>query len=408
MKAVEIANGIYRISANIGSQDLFEGIWPIPNGVALNSYIVRGEKIALIDMVKDWEGAVDKISVQLSSLQITLEDIDYLVLNHMEPDHTGWLTELRKKNPNLKIYCTKKAVPLVKAFYGIEDNVYAVGTGDSLDLGGKKLLFEPTPNIHWPETMVTLEPESGVLFSCDAFGSYGKVGDRVFDDELTEKEHAFFERETLRYYANIVSTFSTFVERGIRKVAELGIDIKVIAPSHGIIWRGNPGKILEDYIRLASYMNGPAEEEVTLIWSSMYGNTQALLDTVIKGVKSEGVPMHIHQVPQEHASFVLASAWRSSGIIIGTPTYEYKMFPPMYSILDILDRSHVTNRKVMRFGSFGWSGGAQKQFDEFANSLKWDCVGTVEYQGAPTEEDISKAYAMAKELAVSVKNWKKD
>ncbi len=403
MKPIEIADGIFRVSTNIGSRDLFEGIWPIPNGVSLNSYVVRGEKIALIDLVKDWENAVDDVSVQLKSLQIQLEDIDYLILNHMEPDHTGWLAEMKRRNPDVQIICSKKAVPLVRAFYGIEENIRAVGSGDSLDLGGRKLIFEDTPNIHWPETIMTLEPESGVLFSCDAFGAFGKVGDAVFDDQLTDKEHEFFARETLRYYANIVSTFSPFVIRGIKKLAQ--VDVRIIAPSHGIIWRANPAKIINDYLKLASYMNGPAEKEITLIWSSMYGNTEALLPSIIKGVEDEGIPLHIHRVPQEHASFVLASAWRSSGIIIGAPTYEYRMFPPMYAILDILDRSHVNNRKVMRFGSYGWSGGAHKQFEEVTNSLKWDCVGTVEYQGAPDEADREAAYNTARELAQAVRAW---
>ena len=403
MKAVELAAGVFRISANIGSQDLFEGIWPIPNGVSLNSYIVKGKKIALIDLVKDWEGAIDEVTLQLNSLQINLEDIDYLILNHMEPDHTGWLSELRKKNPEIKILCSKKAVPLVKAFYGIDDNVMAVKSGDSLDLGGKRLLFEETPNIHWPETIMTIEPEAGILFSCDAFGSFGKVGEAVFDDQLSVTEHEFFKKETLRYYSNIVSTFSTFVERGIKKLENA--DIKTIAPSHGIIWRSKPEKIIQEYLKLASYMNGPAEKEITMIWSSMYGNTEALLDSIIKGVKKEDVPLTIHRVPQEHVSFVLSSVWKSSGIIIGTPTYEYKMFPPMYAAMDILERSHVMNRKVLRFGSYGWSGGAQKQYDEFVTSMKWDCYGAIEYQGAPTDVDKQATYLKARELAVAVKVW---
>ncbi len=403
MKALEIAPDIYSVMANIGNQDLFEGIWPIPQGVSLNSYIVKGEKVALIDLVKDWEHAIDEITAQIGTIGLTLESIDYLIINHMEPDHTGWLKEMKEKNPGIQIFCSKKAVPLISAFYGIEDGVTAVGSGDELDLGGKKLIFEDTPNIHWPETMMTYEPESGTLFSCDAFGSFGRVGEHVFDDQLTEEEMSFYEKETERYYANIVSTFSTFVEKGIKKLE--GLDIKVIAPSHGIIWRENPAKIVEHYKKLASYKNGPAEQEVTVVWSSMYGNTQQLLDSILAGLESEGVKAHVHRVPQEHVSFVLASAWRSSGIIIGTPTYEYKMFPPMYAVLDVLERSHVLNRKAFRFGSYGWSGGAQKQYDEFIKSMKWDCSGSVEYQGAPTEEDKQKGYDMAVGIAKQVKAW---
>jgi flavorubredoxin len=277
-----------------------------------------------------------------------------------------------------------------------------VKTGDSIDLGGKTLQFVETPNIHWPETMMTFEPESGTLFSCDGFGAYGQY-DHCFDDELTREERELLSTELERYYANIVSSFSLFVQRGIAKLAEL--PVKIVAPSHGVVWRREPQKVIDWYGLLASYMNGPAEPEITLVWSSMYGNTASLLSAVREGVASEGVKLYELQVPQTHESFVLEKAWRSSGLIIGMPTYEYKMFPPMYHVLDVLERSHVNNRKVMRFGSFGWSGGAQKQFDPFVESLKWDCVGNVEYQGAPSDVDRQKAREMAAELARQVKGW---
>lgn len=404
MKPDVLVPGIHRVHARIGSRDLFEGIWPIEHGVLLNSYVVQGSKAtAFIDLVKDWEGAVGEVESQLDSLDLTFKDVDYLVLNHMEPDHTGSMGELCKKNPNMKIICTKKAVPLVKAFYGIEENVQAVVSGDSIDLGGKTLIFEETPNIHWPETMMTFVPEDGILFSCDAFGSFGQY-DHCFDDELTKDEWALLIPETERYYANIVSSFSQFVLRGIQKLAKL--DIKMVAPSHGIVWRKEPSRVINHYKRLAEYMNGPAEPEITFVWSSMYGNTAALVPIIKKAIEEEGVKVHLHEVPKEHASHVLASAWRSSGLVIGMPTYEYRMFPPMYHILDVLDRSHVNNRKVMRFGSYGWSGGAQKQFDPVVEALKWDCLGVVEYQGAFTEEDKQKAVEIAKALAKSVKEWK--
>ncbi len=299
----------------------------------------------------------------------------------MEPDHTGWLTQLKEQNPNLQIYCSKKAVPLVKAFYKIEEGVTAVGSGDSLDLGGGKVLvFEDTPNIHWPETMVTFEQSTGVLFPCDAFGSFGQTKERIFDDQLNAEDREFYWRETLRYYANIVSTFSSFVLKAIDKLS--GLDIKVIAPSHGIIWRKDPAEVIEQYRKLASYHNGPAEKEITMIWSSMYGNTEKLVQPVIDAVESEGVKINVHRVPQEHVSFVLADAWKSAGLIFGMPTYEYRMFPPMAHVLVIFDRSHVKFRKIFRFGSFGWSGGAQKQFHEMTDGLKWECIEPVEWQGA--------------------------
>ena len=349
MKAIEIAESIYRIAANIGNKDLFEGIWPIPDGVSINSYLIKGEKTVLVDLVKDWDDALEQVNSQLQDAETPLEKIDYLVLNHMEPDHTGWLSEMKEKNPGLKIYCSKKSVPLIKAFYKIEDNIFPVGSGDELDIGnGKTLVFEDAPNVHWPETMVTFEKSTGVLFSCDAFGSFGKVTDHVFDDELTADEEVFYEKETLRYYANIVSTFSSFVLKAIDKVS--GLDIRVIAPSHGIIWRKNPGKIVEEYRKLASYHNGPAAKEITFVWSSMYGNTENLVQPIIDAVEAEGVKINVHRVPQEHVSFALADAWKSAGLIFGMPTYEYRMFPPMAHVLDIFDRSHVKFRKISDSG----------------------------------------------------------
>jgi flavorubredoxin len=397
----KIVDNVYRVSAKIGSRDLFEGIWPIPNGVMLNSYVVKGEKKnVLIDLVKDWDGAEDAIERQMKELDLCVKDIDVIVINHMEPDHTGALRTFVEKNPNVEFMCSAKAKPLIEAFYDVTENITVVKDGDSLDVGGKTLNFVMTPNIHWPETMMTYIVEDGILFSCDGFGAYGRF-DSAFDDELSEEESTLLETELERYYANIVSSFSTFTIRGIKKVEHL--DIRVVCPSHGIMWRKEPHKVINWYHTLASYMNGPREKEITIVWSSMYGNTQSLLDSFVKGVESEGVKLHVMQVPQTHESFVLEKAWRSEGLIIGMPTYEYKMFPPMYTILDQMERSHITGRKLIRFGSYGWSGGAAKQFLPFVESMKMDYMGEVEYQGSPSEEDKTKAYNLAVEMAKAIK-----
>ena len=402
MKAAKISDHVWALHADIDKEDRFEGIWPLPNGVSLNSYLIKGEKTALIDLVRDWCGAASNLTSQLAESGVELAKIDYLILNHLEPDHTGWLAEFKAQNPGVQIIATAKGIELVKSFYKIQDGLKAVKSGDILDLGGVQLRFEETPNVHWPETMMTFEPESGTLFSCDAFGGFGKLGKRVFDDEYYAEEHAFFLSESLRYYANIVGSFSLFVKRAVEKLAHL--EIKIVAPSHGIIWREKPQVIIDRYLKYAGYMEGPQEKEICVVWGSMYGNTKKGLDMLLKGIEDERVPFTVHRVPEEDVSFVLADAFKSSGIVLAMPTYEYKMFPPMYHILDILERSHVVGRKAMRFGSFGWSGGAQKQYDAFVASMKWDAVGVVEYQGYPDEEDTRSAYEMAKAMAKSIKN----
>jgi flavorubredoxin len=401
MKPDLLADGVFRVAAKVGSRELFEGIWPIPDGVMLNTYVVKGsEKTALIDLVKDWDGALDAVNEQLDALSVGEGKLDYIIINHMEPDHTGAMQQVIAAYPKVQILCSEKAVPLIKHFYKIEKNVRSVKDGETLCLGDKTLKFFMTPNIHWPETMMTYLEEDEVLFSCDAFGSFGRY-EGCFDDELTSEEQEKLISETERYYANIVSSFSTFVLRGITKLAN--VPLKVVAPSHGVVWRKDPLKVVQWYQKLASYMQGPREKEVAVVWSSMYGNTEALLQSIVDGLKSEGLPVHVLQIPQTHESFVLEKVWRSEGLVIGMPTYEYKMFPPMYHVLDILERSHVVGRKTLRFGSFGWSGGAQKQFDEFSTAMKLDCRGVVEYQGSPTEEDKKKAYDLAKALAKEIK-----
>jgi anaerobic nitric oxide reductase flavorubredoxin len=403
MKAYQIADSVFCLHADIDTEDLFEGIWPIPQGVSLNSYVVKGEKIALLDLVRDWVGAPTQLSDELASIGITFKDIDYLILNHLEPDHTGWLGEFRKLNPKVEIISTAKGIELVKSFYKLTDGLRAVKSGDTLDLGaGKVLHFVEAPNVHWPETMVTWEPVSGTLFSCDAFGSFGKLGDRVFDDQFSAKEHEFYERESLRYYANIVSSFSVFVERAVKKLE--GLQIKCVAPSHGIVWRKEPMKIVERYLKYARYMNGPAEKKIAVIWGSMYGNTKKGLDAVIRGIEAEGVPYSIRRVPNEDVSYVLADAYESAGLVLAMPTYEYAMFPPMAYAIDIMKRKHVHGKTVLRIGSWGWVGGAKKEYEAAVEGLKWTCLDMKEWAGAPGEEDLAELEAKGRELARAVKN----
>jgi flavorubredoxin len=403
MKAYPISDSVYCLHADIDTEDLFEGIWPIPEGVSLNSYLVKGEKIALLDLVRDWVGAPTQLSDELASIGVSFKDIDYLILNHLEPDHTGWLAEFKKLNPKVEILSTAKGVELVKSFYKITDGLRAVKTGDVLDLGaGKVLHFVEAPNVHWPETMVTWEPVSGTLFACDAFGSFGKLGDRVFDDQFSAKEHEFFERESLRYYANIVSSFSVFVERAVKKLE--GLQIKCIAPSHGIVWRKEPMKIVERYLKYARYMNGPAEKKIAVIWGSMYGNTKKGLDAVVRGIEAEGVPYSIRRVPNEDVSYVLADAYESAGLVLAMPTYEYAMFPPMAYAIDIMKRKHVHGKTVLRIGAWGWVGGAKKEYEAAIEGLKWTSLESKEWAGAPGEADLAELEARGRELARAVKN----
>jgi len=403
MHAHEIVPSVWAIHADITTDTRFEGIWPIPHGVTLNAYLLKGEKTALIDVAKDWAGSITQFETQLAQAGSRFEDIDYLVLNHLEPDHTAYISEIRRRNPDIQIISTPKGIAMVEKFFKITDKLRSVKTGDTLDLGGTVLEFFETPNIHWPETMMSFERTNGILFSCDGFGSYGRLGDRVFDDQFNADEHAFYEKESLRYYSNIVASFSGFVTKALAQLESLSV--KVVAPSHGIIWRTKPAQILNRYARYAGYNSGTiqCEKEICVIWGSMYGYTKQGLDAVLEGIASEGIPYTIHQIPDTDASFVLADAYKAGGLVLAMPTYEYKMFPPMAYILDLFQRKHFTGKKALRLGSWGWVGGAKKEYEEKIEGLKWESLEAVEWQGQPSPEDLAILRQRGTELARQVK-----
>jgi len=402
MAAVKLANDIYWIGANVYTEDLFEGIWPTPNGVTLNAYVVKGDKTAVIELVREWGGASLTLLQNLKSLGVAPQDINYIVLNHLEPDHSGFTYTLRNLAPNAEIICTQRGTALVDGFYGIKDNVRAVKTGDTLDLGqGKEIVFAEIPNVHWPETMVSFEKSSGILFSSDAFGSFGAFRGSIFDDEQPAVNKPYWEAEMLRYYANIVATFSPSVLKAIDALKSLSV--RMIAPAHGLIWRGRPQAVINKYLRYANYNKDFAEPEVCVIWGSMYGNTEAMLSAVLRGIAREGVPVTVYRVPNEDASFILADAYRAAGLILGVPTYEYSMFPPGRYVLELLVKKHVWYKKVGFFGSFGWSGGAQKDFDELSKNMHWDILDPLTFRGYPTPEILQKGEQMGADLARQVK-----
>ena len=402
MKAIEIVDGIHWIGANISTNDLFEGIWPIPHGVTINSYVIIGEKIAIVDLVRDWAGASTYLIDELRSLGINPQDVDYFILNHLEPDHTGDLRAMYELSEKAEIITSKKGVPLVQAFYGLNEKVRGVGSGDTLDLGkGKILHFFDIPNVHWPETMATYEASTKTLLPCDAFGSFGAFKGSIFDDSVSQADHKFYERESLRYYANIVGPYSSSVLKAIEVLGSL--EIKIIAPSHGLVWRGNPTRIIERYLVYANYMNYYAEPKISIIWGSMYGNTELMLRAVLQGIASEGVLTEIFRVPNDHISYILASVWESAGLVFGMPTYEYKMYPPMRDALTQIIHKKAMHKKVFRFGSFGWSGGAQKEFDALIEKMKWDIIEPLEFQGGPTDADLDLAFERGATLAREVK-----
>ena len=395
MRTKEISDGIKMLSMNV-EDILFEGMWELAKGVTLNSYLVQGDKTAIIDGVIGWDGITETLYEKLEEIDVKPENINYLVINHMEPDHSGYIQSLKSVTQDLKIICSKSASLLLDSFYDIKDGIIVVKDGDTVDLGqGKKLTFYTVPNVHWPDTMFTYEESSKTLFSCDMYGAFGIMDEHVFDDEMTLEELTFFESEGIRYYSNVMATFNSMVKKAIQKTKEL--DINIIAPGHGPVYRANPTKIIDDYTRFTKYSEGYGKNEITILWGSMYGMTAKAVRFLEKYLVKKGIKVNMLKMPQESHSEMIATVFKSAAIIIAAPTYEYKMFPPIATALDELGRKKVSNKVAFRFGSYGWSGGAERELSDILdrNRMKWDLVESVEFNGSPKEEDFEKIISKA-------------
>ncbi|NLV73994.1 MAG: FprA family A-type flavoprotein [Chloroflexi bacterium] len=397
MPAIEIRPDIYWIGVNDRTTDLFEGMWPITEeGVSYNSYLILDEKKALIDITRNTQEA--NLLAQLQG-RLDCHELDYIVVNHMEPDHTGALRVLRSLAPQATILCSAKAQAMLKDYYGITDNVQVVADGETLSLGKHQLQFHMIPFVHWPETMATYETTEKVLFSCDAFGGYGALRGSIFDDQAVDLAH--YEREALRYYVNIVARFSQPTLNAIKKLG--GIEIAVVAPSHGLIWRRDTKRIIELYRQWALLATNQPDPGVTLIYGSMYGNTEAMMNAVAQGISRAGVPVEIFNAARTHASYILPSVWTHSGVMIGAPTYEVGLFTPMAEQLRYIIEKRISNRKAAFFGSYGWSGGALKTAKQLVEPLKWEWVETLEFQGRATLEQLAEGEAFGYRFAESLK-----
>lgn len=397
MPAIKIKPDVYWVGVNDRTTDLFEGLWPIASeGVTYNSYLIDDEKKALIDLTKALKG--DEYFSQINSVA-DLSQIDYVVINHMEPDHSGLIRTLRKIAPRVVILGSTKTKQMLASFFGITENVQEVKDGDTLSLGKRTLKFISTPFLHWPETIMTYETTRRILFPCDAFGGYGAFHGAIFDDDC--KDFEFYKREALRYYVNVVANYSARVLTALDRLADFPID--VIAPSHGLVWRRNVQTIIELYRKWAGYAEGKGEPAITLIYGSMYGGTEEAMNAVAQGITRADVPLKVFDASRTHASYILPSLWTGAGVMIGAPTYEVALFPPVAEVLRIAAHKHIKNKKAAFFGSYGWSGGALKGVEKVLETLKWELTETFEFQGFPTEEDLRKAEDFGESFAQRIR-----
>lgn len=392
---IKIQENLYYLGVNDRQTEYFENMWPLPYGVAYNSYLLTGEKTCLMDTVK-----ISKSDEFVDNVKAILKDrkLDYLVIHHIEPDHSGSIPQILDLYPDIKIVGNKKTRSMLNDYYEIDsDHFIEVGEGDELDLGDRKLTFYLTAMVHWPESMVSYDAENKILFSQDIFGGFGTNDGAIFDDEL---DYDLRRTEFRRYYTNIVGKYSQMAVRAINKLSSL--EIETICPVHGCIWRKQPSRIVEDYTKWATY---EVNEGVVIVYASMYGNTELMADQLARYLADEGVRnIEVFDVSKTHESYILSNCWEKKSLVLGSCTYNNTVYPVMSNLLNVLKMQKLKNHVVSVFGSYGWSGGAVKNLKEFVEEGNFETTETVvEAKGRMKDEDDQGLRQMAKEIAAKIK-----
>ena len=390
-----ITNDIHYVGVNDRNKTLFEGLWPLPNGVSYNAYLINDEKVCLIDTVE-----VDFFVQFIENIRGVIGDrpIDYLVVNHMEPDHSGSLALIKKYYPDVKIVGNKKTFGMMAGFYGIEEAGMEVKNGDSLSLGQHTLQFFLTPMVHWPETMVTYDASTKTLFSGDAFGCFGALNGGVIDQDINCDT---FWLEMTRYYSNIVGKYGTPVQNALKKLA--GVPIEYICSTHGPVWHEYVGKVVDIYDRLSRY---EAEEGLVVCYGTMYGNTERMAEVIARAASEAGVKnIVLYNVSKTHHSYILRDIFRYRGLIVGAPTYNTGLYHEMDVLLSEIAGKDMKGRLFGWFGSFGWASKAVAKIQEWNdNHLHFEAVGEpVEMKQALTEETRKQCEALGRAMAARLK-----
>lgn len=389
MKAV--AKDIYYVGVNDRQKALFENLWPLPGGVSYNSYLIVDNKTVLVDTV---DICYSDLFFKRVAKLLNGRKLDYLVVDHMEPDHAGSIRLLRQIYPDVKIVGNKQTFGMLAGYHGITDGLHEVKEGDTLDLGHHKLSFYMAPMVHWPEVMVTYEETEKVLFSADAFGTFGTLDGGVLDTDMDTDR---FWSEMTRYYANIVGKYGGPVQRALKKLS--GLDIQTICSTHGPVWTRQSGDVIALYDRLSRY---EGLDGVTIVYGSMYGHTEQMAEDIATALSDGGV-RHIamHNVSKSHGSYILRDVFNYRGLIVGCPTYSGQLYPEVEMVLSEIKLREVKDRLFSYFGSFTWAGAAVKHLAAYAEAMKWEVVGTPveQKQGISTEEQcIVLGQAMAERL----------
>ena len=347
----KINENLYWVGAEDRRLTLFENLFPIPRGIAYNSYLIKDEKNILLDTV---DYSVGRQFLENIKHVLGNERLDYLVINHMEPDHCSLIEELVYKYPEMKIICNNQTIKMIKQFYNfdIDTKVEIVKEGQTLKIGKHEFKFIMAPMVHWPEVMVTYDMTDKILFSADAFGSFGALNGNLFNDDID------FEKDWLpdarRYYTNIVGKYGPQVQNLLKKASNL--EIKMICPLHGVIWRSNLEYIIEKYDKWSKYE--PEKNSVLIIYSSVYGNTESVVNTLSNYLGENGIKdIAVYDSSNTDVSYLVAESFKYSNIVIAATTYNLGVFPAIEQYLLDIKRQNIQNRTISIIENSTWVPG---------------------------------------------------
>ncbi|PXV63775.1 flavorubredoxin [Dysgonomonas alginatilytica] len=392
LKPIQIKEDLYYIGVNDRTKALFENLWPLPKGVSYNSYLIVDQKTALFDTV---DICYSDIFLQKLETALDGKELNYLVINHMEPDHSGSLRLLKTKYPNIQIVGNKRTADMVSGFYGITDGVLVIEDGEQLSLGKHNLVFYLTPMVHWPETMMTYETTEKMIFSGDAFGTFGTLDGGITDKQLHPERYY---DEMVRYYSNVVGKFGSPVQKALQKLGHL--EINYICSTHGPIWTipEQISKVISIYDKLSKY---EGDEGVVIAYGSMYGNTEQMAETIALELAQQGIKeIILHNTSKRSHSYIIRDIFKYKGLIIGSPTYNNKLFPEVATLLAKIEERDMKNRYFSYFGSYTWAGAAIKRIAQFAESTNFEIIGTpVEMKQSMSLETYDACIALGKTMA---------
>ncbi|MBP6365649.1 MAG: anaerobic nitric oxide reductase flavorubredoxin [Bacteroidales bacterium] len=382
-----IVNNVYWVGKNDWELRQFHGYeYSTHKGSSYNSYLIQEEKTVLIDTVFQ---PFSKEFIDNLAKEIDLKSIDYIIMNHAEPDHSGAISELLRLIPGTPVYCTENGVKSLKGQFHGEWNFKTVKTGDKLDLGnGKELIFIQAPMLHWPDSMFCYMTKDNILFSNDAFGQHFCT-ELLFNDLVNQSE---LYQEAIKYYANILTPFSPLVLKKIDEVLKFNLPVDFICPSHGVVWRDNPAQIIHKYVEWASAYK---ENQITIVYETMYNGTRSIGESIVKGINSEDqvVDIKLYNIATNDLNDIITEIFKSKAVFIGSPTVNNGIMSHTAGLLEMVKGLKFKGKKGAAFGCFGWSDASTKIIMNLLKESGFEIVGeSISCNWGPDEDAMQRAF----------------